>query len=256
MRRAKPLPLEKGDGQIKRGLLTIRQSTTIKDLDEFAVATLQGWKEIALQVLRDAGLPTTPEDNLYTRLLKNEPRVAVRSGAGRNKRTKGAPSSLGETTKERREPCEGAIKWEPPNWDETKWEAVRSTLKACNPGPFQQKPAFESLSRESAAAVLVDAINDVLRHKKVSRVDALQLAGAHYLFAMVCFEINEDAVAGQKSAADLARGPRSTQARADRCAQILRSAHERLLADAPIYKNENKSFGEIRAQLLRADPRS
>jgi hypothetical protein len=67
------LPLEHHDGGVRRGLLISEAGPAIEngfaqELDALATETLNTWKEGALRVLTDAGLPVSPEDHLWARL--------------------------------------------------------------------------------------------------------------------------------------------------------------------------------------------
>jgi hypothetical protein len=86
---------------------------------------------------------------------------------------------------------------------------AEAMMKARGADPSLQEPTIEPLSSEHCAAVLIDAVNDILEDDMVSRLAAVKLAGAYHQFAIQHLGINEDAIAGQKSATDLAKGPRS-----------------------------------------------
>ena len=158
----------------RRGLLVNERISRPINLGD---ASLHALREKALQILRDAGLPTSPCDNLATRL----------------------------------------------------------------------RMRIEPLSQEHAAAVLVDAIDDVLSNSTVTTFAAIKLAGAYHQFMLVHYEINEDAVAGQKSAADLAEGPRRKKADTNRKAQILDAEMEKLFRAVPVFRG--KGFREIAKEL-------
>jgi hypothetical protein len=228
MTRRKPLPLKQYKGGVRRGLLANKPGPAIKGLDALdakldtlAVDMLNKWKEGAHKVLRDAGLPTTPEDNLRVRLLSRPKDQAGAAALVREIREAAARKHLGAVHSDR-----GAIA-----------DFVRAFLQAARLEPLLRDRAIEHLSVEHCAAVLVDAINHVLKQNTVSRIDAVKLAGAYFQFLMASLGINDDAAFGQKTAADLEAGPREKKRRAAKCAEIV-SAHMGKLP--PIYKGKLK----------------
>ena len=88
MTRRKPLPLEHYEGGVRRGVLgsetrpysvsmTVPDPLGFEGIDDHqfnagSVAKFKRWKQGALQVLKDVGLPIVPEDNLTARVRRQQ----------------------------------------------------------------------------------------------------------------------------------------------------------------------------------------